>query len=395
MFFKARLALLGTFLVHGLIVSTWASRLPVIQAHHGITSGLLGLVLLCSAFGAVSAIAVTGKIMSQFGSRMVCIVSSLLFCLVLPFLAFSPSPLWLGVTLFFYGFIAGTMDIAMNAQAVYLEKCYNRSIMVAFHALFSLGGMMGAVIGSFVASRGIPALEHFTGAAFAFAVMTGIAARFIPCDAPCQTEIDKDLAKKRIFAPFSWPLAALCIIGFCCFLSEGAIIDWSGIYLFRGLHADESIAALGYAFFSIAMTGGRLAGDSVTDRYGASNIVLIACLCAALGMGLVLLSPGISLALAGFTITGVGLSVIVPLVFGSAGFIGGNATANLTTITLFCYSAFLLGPPAIGVLADHVGLRLALALIVVLALISAFFSRTAFQSRNIRRVVPDNGLKAP
>jgi len=370
---RARLAILGLFLIHGLVVATWASRLPVIQSRLGISAGQLGVLLLASAIGAILAMPVTGKLMAQLGSKRVVIVSSFAFCLVLPGLALAPNSLWMAVALFLYGFTAGVMDVSMNAQAVFLEKQYQKSIMIAFHAFFSIGGLLGSVLGSFSAAQRIAPSQHFIGAAIAYAVVVAVASCFLIADRPAG-----ESKKGPLFATFSWPLFGLCMIGFCCFLSEGAIIDWSGIYLYRVLHSGESMAALGFAFFSIAMTFGRLVGDALADRFGAALLVLLGCLFAGGGMTFVLLSPSVLFALAGFTLVGIGFSVIVPLVFSASGRIGGNSYANLTTITLFSYCAFLLGPPLIGLLADLLGLRLALALIVVLTLVGALFSKVAF-----------------
>lgn len=371
---KARFAILALFLIHGLVVATWASRLPVIQAHLGLSSGQLGILLLASAIGAILAMPATGKMMARWGSRWVCIVSSLAFCLVLPGLALAQNPVGLAVALFGYGFMAGVMDVSMNSQAVYLEKQYQKSIMIAFHALFSLGGLLGSVLGSLAAARSIVPLSHFGIAAAVYLLVTSLACCFLVADKPTASS-----QKGPLFASFSWPLVGLSVIGFCCFLSEGAIIDWSGIYLYRILHASEAFAALGYAFFSVAMTSGRLVGDLLTDRFGAGLLVLLGCLFAGGGMSLVLLSPTIVWALAGFTWVGIGFSVIVPLVFSASGKIGGNSYANLTTITLFSYTAFLLGPPLIGFLADLLGLRLALVLIVVLTGLAALFAHVAFR----------------
>lgn len=372
MLIKARLAILGLFLIHGLIVSTWASRLPVIQHQLGISSGQLGLLLLASAIGSILAMPLSGKLMGRFGSKPVGIVSSFVFCLVLPFLALATTPIWLAVVLFCYGLTGGIMDVSMNAQAVHLEKIYQKSIMVAFHAFFSVGGLLGAVGGSLLAAYGLTPVHHFGIASIGYALVIGGASFFLVSDKPEKSQ------KRPLFASFSWPLLGLCVIGFCCFLSEGAIIDWSGIYLYRILHATEPVAALGYAFFSITMTCGRLVGDAMTDRFGADKLVLLGCFLAAGGMALVLASPVTIYALVGFTLVGAGFSVIVPLVFSASGKIEGNSHANLTTITLFSYSAFLMGPPLIGFLAEAFNLRLALLLIVVLALISALFAKVAF-----------------
>lgn len=376
MLIRARLAILCLFLIHGLIVSTWASRLPVIQHQLGVSSGQLGLLLLSGAIGSILAMPLSGKIMGRFGSKLVGVLSSFAFCLVLPFLALSSSPVWLAVTLFFYGLTAGVMDVSMNAQAVHLEKIYQKSMMVAFHAFFSIGGLLGSVGGSLVAAQGVLPAQHFGWAAVVYALAIGGAAFFLVSDKPEEPQ------KGPLFSPFSWPLFGLCVIGFCCFLSEGAIIDWSGIYLYRILQSTESVAALGYAFFSVTMIAGRLIGDALTERFGADRMVLLGCLLAAAGMAIVLSSSVTTFALAGLTLVGAGFSVIVPLVFSASGRIEGNRHTNLTTITLFSYSAFLLGPPLIGFLAEVFNLRLALSLIVVLALLSALFAKVAFRKLN-------------
>lgn len=369
---KARLAIFSLFLIHGLIVSTWASRLPLIQQRLGIGPGQLGLLLLASAIGALLAMPLTGKLLGRFGSKPVALVSSIAFCLSLPLLALAEQPVWLAVVLFFFGLSAGVMDVSMNAQAVHLEKLYQRSLMVAFHALFSAGGLLGAVIGSLLAARGLTPEVHFASASLCYVLGVGVASMFLLSDKPDRRE------KKALFAPFSMRLVGLCVIGFCCFLSEGAIIDWSGVYLYRALKTTEAVAALGYAFFSVTMTGGRFVGDALTERFGARQMVLIGSLLAAVGMVVVLASPVTVYALGGFALAGAGFSVVVPLVFSASGRMGGNSHSNLTTITLFSYSAFLLGPPLIGFLAEALDLRLALMLIVALACLSALFSRIAF-----------------
>ncbi len=379
MFLKARLAILCLFLVHGLIISTWASRLPVIQSQLGISTGTLGLLLLSSAIGALLSMPLTGRIMARRGSRNVGTLASLFFCAALPCLAWVNSIPLLVLVLFVYGFSAGAMDVAMNAQAVYLEKTYQRSIMVTFHAFFSLGGMLGALIGSFIASQKMLPLPHFLWAAGVFMILIGTASRYLLADAPVVHE------KGPMLAKFSWPLAGLCVVGFCCFLSEGVIIDWSGIYLYRVFHSVEAIAALAYASFSVAMTFGRFVGDTLAERFPPATLVMIGCGFAIAGMLLVLLGPVVLYSLAGFALVGLGFSVIVPLVFSASGKIPGNSNTNLTTITLFSYAAFLLGPPLIGLMAQAFDLKIALAFVLVLTCIAASFARIAFPSAIITR----------
>lgn len=371
-FSQARLGTFCVFLVHGLVISTWASRIPAIQQKLGLQAGTFGLILLAGAIGTLLAMPVSGWLLRRWGSKPVVYLFSLLFCGLLPLLAFSASPFWLAVSLGLFGFSAGAMDVSMNAQAVHIEKAYEKPIMVTFHALFSLGGMLGAVLGGFIAALKVTPFFHFMATGLVYALIITVADRLLVDDHVPDTE------KSALFSAFSLPLAGLCLIGFCCFLSEGAILDWSEVFLFKNLHSGETLAPLGYGLFSIAMALGRLVGDGLTQRFGASRLVSIGSLIAAAGMTLALFGNQLWFSIVGFTIVGIGFSTIVPLVFSRAGMNGANSNASLTTVTMFSYTAFLLGPPLIGFMAQGFGLQFALSLIIALALVSAGVGRLCF-----------------
>jgi MFS family permease len=212
------------FLIHGLIIATWASRIPAFQAHLHLSPAVLGRSLMVAAIGSVLAMPAAGWLINKFGSLTIVIGSTLGFGLALPLIAESNTVLTLSVALFFYGAMAGSMDVAMNTHAVMLEKRYQRHIMSSFHALFSLGGMAGSALGGLVASRAVPAGIHFWVSGIALAAMSILAFRWLPL--PSAPE-DAEKAASGGTITWSAPLGALALLAFSIMLVEGAIADWS------------------------------------------------------------------------------------------------------------------------------------------------------------------------
>ncbi len=368
---SARIGTSLAFFLHGLIVSSWISRIPAIQTQLHLSAGQLGLALLGAAGGAMIAMPLTGALVTRLGSRPVTLVSTVLMCAALVPLALATGRWTLTAALLVYGMFSGAMDVAMNAQAVVLEERYGRPILSSFHALFSLGGMTGAALGGLAASRSILPLAHFCVSALVYAVAGIVAARLLLAD-------DKGKPGQPVFARVTRPLLALAVLAFCILLNEGAMADWTSVYLRRVLQTPESTAAAGYAVFSLAMAGGRFGGDWMTQRFGRVNIVRTGGLLAAAGIAAALLLKSVPATFLGFGAAGLGFSVIVPLVFGAAGRHGSSAGAGLAAVTTVGYFGFLVGPPVIGLTADHTGLRAALLIAAVLSLlVSALASAVA------------------
>ena len=360
-----KLARIGTslmFFLHGLIVSTWISRIPAVQTQLGLTAGQLGLALLGTAAGAMISMPMTGAFVTRLGSRPVTTFTTVLMSAALVPMAVARGRVSLTVALFVFGLFSGGMDVAMNAQAVFLERRCGRPILSSFHALFSFGGMTGAALGGLAAARGVPPFPHFVGAA-AIYLLTGVLAGRVLLGQ------DKGVAGQPVFARITRPLLALAILGFCILLNEGAMADWSSVYLRRVLQTQESTAAAGYAVFSLAMASGRLAGDWMTERFGRVTIVRVGGLLGAIGLAGGLLSENLIATFLAFGAAGIGFSVIVPLVFGAAGRQGASAGAGLAAVTTVGYFGFLVGPATIGLTADHTGLRAALGIVVLLSVI--------------------------
>ena len=362
---------MALFLVHGVIVATWVSRIPAVQAALGLNNGVLGLALLGSAVGAVCTIPLAGWLVTRYGSKTVSAVSSLAFstAVILPGLA--TNAFSLAAALFFFGSTAAAMDVSMNAHGVDVEKALGRPTMSRFHGMFSIGGMAGAGIGGIAATGGVKPLEHFVACALlCLAVALGIWPMLL------DTRTDAPSAGHRLpLRKIPRVLLALSAIGFCILLSEGAMADWTAVYFKQALKAGPGTAAAGYAVFSAAMAIFRLLGDLITARLGPVRTVRTGSLVAAFGLFSALCMSVPGFALPGFAAVGAGLSVIIPLVFGSGGRVESvSPGAGIATVTGLGYIGFLVGPPTIGFLAQLFTLRYALGLVVGCCLVSAMLS---------------------
>jgi len=372
---KTRRAWWGTvvlFLVHGLVVATWISRIPAVQSALKLNNFVLGLTLLASALGAMCAIPAAGMLVGKFGSKKVSVVVSTAFCagLVLPSLAVSS--LTLAVALFVYGAVAAGMGVAMNSQAVEVEKAMQRPTMSRFHSMFSFGAMMGAAVGGAVAARGFGTVIHFlVSAAINATAVLAVSGLLLDTH-----DAHKNVDHRLPFRNMPRLLLALSAIGFCIFLSEGAMADWTALYLRQVLKAGQGTAAAGYSVFSGAMATMRFLGDLVTARLGPMRAVRNGSLLAAIGLGWALCMRDAAWAMPGFGVAGCGFSIIIPLVFGSAGRVKGVAAgAGIATVSGIGYLGFIIGPPAIGFLSQLMTLRGALLVVVGCCVVSAILSR--------------------
>jgi MFS family permease len=371
-----RLRVSTIFLVHGLVVSTWVSRIPAIQTSLKLAPGTLGLTLLAAAVGSLVSMPLTGMLIDREGSGPVTTQSSIGFCLTLPLLALASNAWWLAGALFLYGFAAGAMDVGMNAQAVAVEQRCGRSMISSFHALFSAGGMLGSAAGGFIAARGINPLPHYLAAAAILLLVALAAARDL-------FEDHQHVDVLPSTSPFRLPgaVVALAAIAFIFFMTEGAVADWSAIYLREFNAAGPGTAALGYAAFSVAMAIGRFTGDAVIEKLGRRRTLEVFSLVAAAGLALAVAGPNTAVALAGFALTGAGCCVIVPVAFASAGRIAGLSKGiGMAAVTGAGYLGLVLGPPLIGFTAQAVTLRTALLLVVALSASAALIASKVKES---------------
>ncbi len=358
-------------------MAAWAPLVPYAKERLHLEASQLGMLLLCLGIGSLLAMPVTGTLTSRFGCRPVVLVSGALVCAVLPFLAVAPTPLLLGVTLFLFGATIGTLDVAINVQAVQVEKESGRALMSGFHGMFSVGGIAGAGGMALLLWAGMDTLmAAVLTAAVAAAVLAVAAPKLLPADPAAHADAD-GAEDKRLFVA---PRGAVVVIGllcFACFMAEGAVLDWSALLLTTGVGASADQGGLGYAAFAVAMTLGRFSGDKIVARFGGQRVLLAGGLCAAAGFFTAVLAPSPAAALLGFVLVGLGASNIVPILFTAAGrqqdMPAGLAVGAITTIG---YAGILAGPALIGFIAHASSLQMAFAGLGCAMLLVAASSRS-------------------
>ncbi|MCU0390331.1 MAG: MFS transporter [Thermoflexibacter sp.] len=357
-----RIAVSAMFFVNGIIFASWASRIPLIQHTLKINHAELGGVLLALPLGSLVTLPIVGWLTTRFKSRHLVVFSVLLLSFILTLIPLAPNPLILSVILFFFGFASDLLNISMNTQAVALEVKYHKPIMSSFHALFSLGGMFGAGIGGIMEQLQISLFTHFLSIGLIFGIVAALFKKNL-----LKEDITSD-EKHPLFAKPDSILLGLGIIAFCVMIGEGAMADWSAVYLKESIQDSSGLSTAGYTAFSLAMASGRFAGDWLTARFGTIKLLKINGTLACLGMLLALFFPYTLPIILGFTLVGLGLSTGVPLVYSLAGrsktMPAGVALAAVTTVGA---TGFLIGPPIIGFLAELSTLRIALALIAILS----------------------------
>ena len=376
---STRAAITLVFFADGLLVGTWAARIPAVQRQTELSSGKLGAALFAMALGALLAMPTAGRLSERIGSRPITLAALLGggAALLLTSIAGGFAPL--GAALFLFGAGFGAVNVAANAQGIALERLSERSILSSFHAAFSFGGLAGAGLGAIAAAAGIDPLEHFGAIAVAIALSALVAGgRLLPAEAD-------DREPTPILARPQRSLLVLGAAAFFTLMAEGAAADWSAVYLSDSVGAGAAAAALGYTAFSLAMAASRVFGDRLNGRVGPVALARTGGLLAAAALTLVLATGSTAIALAGFAAMGAGLGVVVPVLFRAAGSTPGvSAAAGVAAVSTIGWLGFLAGPPAIGVTADAVGLRISLVIVVAATLGTALLAGSA----NPRRKFP-------
>ncbi|WP_395681719.1 MFS transporter [Inquilinus sp.] len=366
----ARLATRAMFLVCGTVTASWAPQVPLAKARLGIDDGVLGLTLLGLGAGAMVAMPLAGFLASRFSSRVVTALGGLVICLSLPLVILAPDAPLLGLALFLFGAATGSMDVAMNVQATAVEARGTKPVMSSFHGMFSVGGLIGAGGASLLLGLGLSPL-------LVAVVVSGLMLAVLATQAGSMLPPERRAAQSGM--RFTLPRGIVLVLGlltFVLFQAEGAVLDWSAVFLHDSRGQDPAVAGLGYAMFAVAMAVMRLAGDGITSRFGGETVVRLGSLLAAAGFLLAVLAPGPVAGLVGFALVGVGAANVVPVLFSAAGRVPGMPPGlAISTIATLGYCGILAGPAAIGFVADHVGLPMALGIVAALLVATAAAAR--------------------
>ena len=374
---RARAAVAVVFAVHGTASGTFATRIPWLREHLGLSPGWLGLALVFMTVGASAAMPLSARLAHRYGPRRALVWLSLLCCAGLTLPATAPALGWLCLALFVYGCGLGLMDVTMNAHGVRVEEGYGRSVMSGLHGMWSAGALLGGAGGAVAAHAGLDARVHLGLVAPLLALIAVTACRWTLPDGESEGPAEKagpgkagpeEEAPPRFALP-SRGVLAIGLVGFCAVFAEGASMDWSGIYLDDVTGAEPGLAASAYTAFACTMAAARLAGDAVVRRLGPVRTVRAGGVLATLGAALVVAARVPGVAVAGFALIGVGIAVVVPLCFAAAGRMGagspGQAIAGVATLA---YASGLAAPAAVGWIAESTSLSVSFGVVTVLLL---------------------------
>lgn len=356
------------FALFGVIMGSWAGRIPALAERVHVSHSALSMVLLCGGVGALLSFPVSAFLMGRFGARKSLLIAGLALLAVLVSIGIAPTVPRLMMAVLMLGITASTYDVAMNAAAAKREKQTGTSQMSMLHGLACGGGLAGATLGSLMAGLHIAPATHFIMVAIPLAMALVGACQML------DIEDTAEQVEKKKFALPRGPMALLGLLGFLGSMSEGSIADWSGVFLKEHFDVGDGMAPLALTCFSAMMLISRLVGDKLKAKYGAQRLITSGAMLSAAGLFFAVLSPNAYFALGGFAVAGLGLSLLFPFVFSAAGAQGPVALAGVASMA---YSGTLMGPPVIGAIAQHVGMQMAIGYVGALSLVIAFVaSRT-------------------
>lgn len=371
-----RLAVGALFFLQGLCFASWTSRIPSIQRALHLTEPQLGMVLFALPVGSMVTLPFAGYLVARWGSRTIAALAITLYAMVLVLLGMAATRWQLIGVLFFFGAAGNLSNISINTQAVGVEAIYGRSVMAAFHGMWSIAGFAAASIGSYMIAMGILPYHHFLMMMAVMLVSIAVTHRFT-----LKEDVNKGAAGQKLFARPDTSLLNLGLITFCSMICEGAMFDWSGIYFQKVVGASKAWVGAGFTIFMCTMATGRFVADWFSTKFGLRRTLQVSGLLAAAGLLLAVVFPTLPMALAGFFLVGFGVSSIVPLVYSAAGrskvMSAGMALAAVSSVG---FLGFLFGPPLIGLLAGISSLRLSFTFIALMGLcITIIASRVRFE----------------
>ncbi|UBI75182.1 MFS transporter [Ensifer canadensis] len=369
---RDRLAVSLLFLMNGFVTGSWAPKIPEFKDRLGISESVLGQLILMFGVGSLVLMPIAGGFIARVGSQKVVKVTAILLSPLLLLLTLLPNVWAAAVGMFLLGGFVGAMDVAMNANAVEVEKSMRRAIMSSCHAYWSLGGLIGAGIGGFLMAR-FGVLPHVIVVTLLSLAVLAIAWPMILADKPHPAATKEKL--RLPMTPLPWLIGIMALFSM---VPEGTVLDWGALYLRNELGASVELSGFGFAAFSATMATMRFAGDHVRDRFGAKRTLRICTVTALVGMVLAGLAPNAYLAILGFAIAGIGISNMVPIAFSAAGNMPGlQPGIGLSVATFMGYSGMLFAPSLIGFVAEHTGFAIIFASVPVLFIVVLMLSHHA------------------
>ncbi|MBP2617623.1 MFS transporter [Chryseobacterium jejuense] len=341
------------FFAHGLVFSSWASRIPIIKDALSINEAQLGTLLLLMPIGQLSTMMLSGKLISRYGSSRIIKSCFLLYPGFLLLIGLSPSYWILAAVLFFFGVTGNLCNIAVNTQAIEIESITKRTLLSSYHGAWCFAGLIGAVVGMLTINLHIETFHHFV---LTFILVTLI---WLYSKNNLTNVIHKaEPQTQSIFKSVNPTLVGLGIIGFLSMAIEGAMFDWSGVYFQTIVKAPENLVILGYTSFILMMTLGRFIGNRIIEKLGKRKVLQFCGILMSIGLFLSVFFPELWICIIAFMIIGLGASLSVPSVYSTIGKVNTVAPSiALSFVSSISFLGFLIGPPLIGYIAEGFDLR--------------------------------------
>ena len=355
-----RIAVSTFFFIAGFTFASWASRIPDIKTKLLLTDAGLGAVLFSLPMGLMVSLPFSGYLVSRFGSKHIVIITALLYPLTLILLGVAPSRLSLCAVLFVFGFWGNLFNISVNTQAVGVEALYGRSIMASFHGLWSLAGFTGAAMGALMVALHLPPAIHYSIVCATAFVLVVVAFKYL-------LPHNSSNSNQPVFAKPDSAILKLGLIAFGCLVCEGTMFDWSGVYFQKVVKVDTAYTTAGYVAFMSSMAAGRFIADWLVTKFGVKNMLQFSGIVISAGLLTAVIFPFIIPATIGFLLVGLGVSSVVPLVYGLAGKSKTmQPSVALAAISTIGFLGFLIGPPLIGFIAGAASLRWSFTVIALI-----------------------------
>ena len=387
---QGRVAISAQFLLNGAILGSWAPQIPLLLPRHGITEGVLGLLIFGMGIGSMISMFLSGRLLARHGSRAIVRVTAIGCALALPAAVLAPGLAPLALAMAVMGASIAMMDVATNANAFELEQATGRAILSSTHGCWSVGGFLGGALGG-VGIASLGGEGHALAVSALSLALVALSWSWL-ASAPVT---DHDAGPGPGLWRQGWTIYVIGLMALLAFVPESAVLDWSALYLSADHGAGVAQSGMAFALFSAAMAAMRFCGDAVRNRVGAVRLLRLSAVLSAAGLTLAALAPSALLVTVGFAITGIGLANIVPILFSSAGQQGGtNPGAAIAAVSFIGYGGMLVAPTVIGVSAEQVGFPAIFIALAVLLLAIAVLAPVVAASGAGARVISSAGETA-
>jgi MFS family permease len=361
-----RIILSGYFFLTGICFASWASRIPDIKIHLGLSDGAFGAFLFFLPIGSFLGIPISGSLTAKYGSKTMVSIASVLYPLTLINISFANTTTYLAIALFLFGMIGNMFNVSVNTQATSLSKLFEKSIISRFHGFWSLAGFTGGLLGGLFVAKSISPFQQFLSIAILGWLFLLATSKYLMPNEKSTAPIRKMWSKP---SPLLFQFGLVALSNMIC---EGMMFDWSGLFYKDVIKVSDTWRTTGYVCFMACMTTGRMFADTLINYWGARKQLMLSGLVVTIGLLIAVAQPHIVISSIGFMLVGFGVSSVIPTIYGTVGrnAAAGQASIALASVSSIGFFGFLIGPTIIGFLSEAIGLRGAFFVAAILGIVT-------------------------